>query len=184
MHLENEEVVARHCLQIGIEAVDHHKADIILLDRIADSAGKFARRQFGRIDLPDLQKPVVDEGLQIHVQGLGPDQQCCKPFVEQEVGSLLAAPHRGDHATHGRRGLACARRPGQQGICSWKQPLAKQRIQFGNAGRHGFARKAAMMIGRNQPGINTDPAPLDLKIVIASVILEPAHLDHPQPAPL
>ena len=44
MHLQYKEVVAGHCMQIGVQAVDHHDAGIVVFHGAAHGMGELAGR--------------------------------------------------------------------------------------------------------------------------------------------
>src|SRR4029077_13478018 len=91
--------------QVAVETVDDDDLDAGLLDGLANEIGEFARRQFGRIDLDDLDQSLRDLRLEVDAQAVAPREQRVWAFVEHEHDRLLAAKCGRGTELRGDRGL-------------------------------------------------------------------------------
>src|SRR5437016_3745492 len=91
MHMKREKILARHGVEISIEAVNDYKIDSLVRDCEADVICEFSRRQFSWIHRSNQQVTALDKGFKFHSE---PGRTCLKRlqiFVKNVKRSLLSA---------------------------------------------------------------------------------------------
>ena len=142
-----------------------------------DVRGELARREFGRIDLLEVDQARVTVFLQGQVEGPRTRLDGALPLVEGEEDGVFAPLGRGDGVGQGERGLADACRPDQQGVRAAFEAAAEQLVKLRVAARRRVAGEAPTMLGGDQPRKNPQSPGLDDEIVVAAAELDAAHLD-------
>ncbi|KAF1854886.1 hypothetical protein Lal_00009772 [Lupinus albus] len=177
VHLQRQELLARHRLQVGVQAVDGDEGGALFLHRVAQHLRELAGRQFGRVDMIDQQPARFHEGPQRHPERGAAGVERGQALVEQVERRGLAALQRRQQAARRQRGLADAGRADDQAVGAARQPAAQQGVQLGRAGRAHLGREVARVFGRHQAREHGDPARLQDVVVVAAAEADAAHLD-------
>ena len=167
VHLEQQLLFLRHGGHIAVQAVDHDHADAAFLHLVPDARGKFAGRDFGRVDLLDRQAALIDMAGDIQAEGVGPGQQCADALVKFEQGAWFAPFAGGIEILQGDGGLARPGRSGDQRAGAAHRATAQQGVEFHNFALHHVAGEIAMMIGGDQAGEDIHAALADHHVMIA-----------------
>src|ERR1700722_18753933 len=96
MHLQNQEALVRHRIEVAVEAIDDHDVRIFSLDATPNGVGKLPRSHFGWVDLPDLYQAVIEAFLKWKPQRLGTRAHRAAPFIESEYHRALVPGCGGD----------------------------------------------------------------------------------------
>ena len=158
VHLQDCELAVRHGVQVAVEAIEHHQPGALHFDAVAHRGGELAGRQFGRVDLLQVQQASFDPRFDIHSQCAAAGQQGADVLVENEEGHLLAALAGGVRIGQRQRGLADPGRADQQRVGAAFQPATEHPVQHLAAGGGHLADKAGAMLGRDQARIDLQPA--------------------------
>jgi hypothetical protein len=90
VHLDRQQPLVGHRLQVAVDRVDHHQAHAVVLDGAHHLVGELAGRELGGLDL--LQpEPPVGGGPARRAEPLGAQPEGAQPLVEQEEAHALAA---------------------------------------------------------------------------------------------
>lgn len=183
MHLQQQVLLLGHRGEVAVEAIDHHHPAPLLLNRMKDPPGELPGRHLRRVDLGDLQQSIVDEPGQIDAHRVRPTEQGADALVELVHMATLAARTCRSDVLHGKRGLAGAGRPGEQGAGAPQEAAAHQGIEVRDAAQGRLVAELDVMIGGNQPGIDLDAAGTDIQIVVSGQENLSAQFLHLQASP-
>src|ERR1700709_1360912 len=96
VHLQDQEALVRHRVQVAIEAVDDHDTRVSGFSAAAYGIGKLARRHFGRVDLLNIDQAVVEALLKRKSQRLGARTHRAASFIEGKDHGFLPSRSGGD----------------------------------------------------------------------------------------
>ena len=116
VHLQDQETLVRHRVEVAVEAVDDDDARLVALDAGPHQMGELTGRHLGGINLLDAQRPGCDEGFDVQADGFGPSVDGAAALVEGEDDGVVAAPCRRDREGQCQRRLAHAGRSDEQGV--------------------------------------------------------------------
>jgi hypothetical protein len=177
VQLPGQEARVGHRVQVAVEAVDHHHARAVALDRLAHLPGELPRRYLGRVDRADQRLARSAALDQRHPEVGHPLQQDAAGLLEREHRRMVAPTRGGRHVLHRHGRLARAGRPDQQRRGAPVDAAAQQRVQRAHAAGDRLAREVDRVPLRGQPREHLQAAASDRHVVHAAQEVAAAELD-------
>src|SRR5690348_702130 len=184
VHLQDEEALVRHRVEIAVQAVYDDDPRLVALDGFAHALGEFPRRQFRGIYLLEANKAFSHRVVQGQSERPGASLDGAAAFVECEDDGAFAPPGRRDRISHGDGRFADTRRPDQQRTRAALEPSAQQRVESGVAAGHDFPLEVPVVLRRDKPRVDLQPAAFDREVVEAALERDAAHFHDAQAAAL
>jgi hypothetical protein len=108
VNVQHEGILLRHRRLVAVEAVDNDGLCLRMFHPVPDPVREFAGRQFGGVDLLDMQEPAFLQLFQVDADTAHPVVEQSQFLVEDKQGGSLAALQRGDGEVYGKEALARA----------------------------------------------------------------------------
>jgi len=101
-------VALRQGAQIAGEALDQNDPNFVLVDGLLNDLREFAGRNFGGVEVPDLEMAGCMIRPQIHPKALRASEERLQPLLEEEHGDALAPLEGGVRVDRGESRFAGA----------------------------------------------------------------------------
>src|SRR5665213_646621 len=184
MHLQDEEALVRHGVEVAVEAVDDDELGSVLLDALAHEGSELARRHLGRIYLLDAQEPRGHALVEGQADRARAGHYGAASLIERENDGTLFALGRGDRIGERQGRFADAGRADEQDVGAALQPAAQHLVQGDVTTGGELPVETAMVFRRDQAREDAQAAGVDDEVVIAATEVDAAHLDHADTAAL